>query len=103
MATEKTAKRTKQLNRSLAGNMGVYTVLLILAIFMILPLVYTLVSSVKPLEEYWVFPPKFTVDKPTLKNYKDLFTMLTDSMIPFSSSLFLALMCSLSIFLLACS
>lgn len=57
MATEKTAKRTKQLNRSLAGNMGVYTVLLILAIFMILPLVYTLVSSVKPLEEYWVFPP----------------------------------------------
>ena len=88
MATEKTAKRTKQLNRSLAGNLGVYTVLLILAIFMILPLVYTLVSSVKPLEEYWVFPPKFTVDKLTLKNYKDLFTMLTDSMIPFSRYLF---------------
>ena len=88
MATAKLAKRTKQLNRSLAGNLGVYTVLFILAVFMVLPLVYTLVSSVKPLEEYWVFPPKFTVDHPTMKNYKDLFTMLTDSMIPFSRYLF---------------
>lgn len=88
MATAKLAKRTKQLNRSLAGNLGVYTVLFILAVFMVLPLVYTLVSSVKPLEEYWVFPPKFTVAHPTMKNYKDLFTMLTDSMIPFSRYLF---------------
>lgn len=88
MATAKIAKRTKQLNRSLAGNLGVYTALFLLAIFMVLPLVYTLVSSVKPLEEYWIFPPKFTVDNPTMKNYKDLFTMLTDSMIPFSRYLF---------------
>ncbi len=88
MAAAKFAKRTKQLNRSLAGNLGVYTVLFLLAVFMVLPLVYTLISSVKPLEEYWVFPPKFTVDHPTMKNYKDLFTMLTDSMIPFSRYLF---------------
>ena len=88
MTAAKLAKRTKQLNRSLAGNLGVYTVLFLLAVFMVLPLVYTLISSVKPLEEYWVFPPKFTVDHPTMKNYKDLFTMLTDSMIPFSRYLF---------------
>lgn len=85
---KKPAKRTKQLNRSFAGNMGVYTILLILGIFMLLPLVYTLISSVKPLEEYWVFPPKFTVSNPTLKNFKELFSVLSDARIPFSRYLF---------------
>jgi len=85
---KKPAKRTKQLNRSFAGNMGVYTILLILGIFMLLPLVYTLISSVKPLEEYWVFPPKFTVQNPTLKNFKELFSVLSDARIPFSRYLF---------------
>ena len=88
MTTVKTAKRTKRLNRSFMGNLGVYTVLFILAAFMILPLIYTIVSSVKPLEEFWVFPPRFTVQNPTTKNYKDLFTILTDSMVPFSRYLF---------------
>lgn len=85
---KKPAKRTKQLNRSFAGNMGVYIILLILGIFMLLPLVYTLISSVKPLEEYWVFPPKFTVQNPTLKNFKELFSVLSDARIPFSRYLF---------------
>ncbi len=88
MTTVKTAKRTKRLNRSFMGNLGVYTVLFILAAFMILPLIYTIVSSVKPLEEFWVFPPRFTVQNPTTENYKDLFTILTDSMVPFSRYLF---------------
>ncbi len=88
MTGAKPAKRTKQLNRSFAGNLGVYTVLAVLGAFMLLPLIYTLVSSVKPLEEYWIFPPKFTVSNPTLKNFKELFSVLSDSKIPFSRYLF---------------
>lgn len=88
MATAKPAKRTKQLNRSFAGNLGVYAVLFILGAFMLLPLIYTLVSSVKPLEEYWLFPPKFTVSNPTFSNFKELFSVLSDSRIPFSRYLF---------------
>ena len=88
MATAKLAKRTKQLNRSFAGNLGVYVILLILGAFMLLPLIYTLVSSVKPLEEYWIFPPKFTVSNPTFKNFKELFSVLSGSKIPFTRYLF---------------
>ncbi|MBQ7725690.1 MAG: carbohydrate ABC transporter permease [Clostridia bacterium] len=88
MTGAKPAKRTKQLNRSFTGNLGVYTVLAVLGAFMLLPLIYTLVSSVKPLEEYWIFPPKFTVSNPTLKNFKELFSVLSDSKIPFSRYLF---------------
>ena len=88
MTATKTAKRTKQLNRSFAGNLGVYLVLLILGAFMLLPLVYTLISSVKPYEEFWVFPPRFFVRQPTAEHYKDLFSVLTDSAIPFSRYLF---------------
>lgn len=88
MAAAKLAKRTKQLNRSFAGNLGVYVVLFILGAFMLLPLVYTLVSSVKPLEEYWIFPPKFTVENPTFKNFKELFSVLSGSKIPFTRYLF---------------
>lgn len=88
MATARLAKRTKQLNRSFAGNLGVYFVLALLGAFMLIPLIYTVISSVKPLEEYWVFPPRFSVQNPTLENYKDLFSVLSDSMIPFSRYLF---------------
>lgn len=96
MAAAKLAKRTKQLNRSFAGNLGVYAVLFILGAFMLLPLIYTIVSSVKPLEEYWIFPPKFTVSNPTFKNFKELFSILSDSKIPFSRYLFNTVLISFS-------
>ena len=96
MAAAKLAKRTKQLNRSFAGNLGVYAVLFILGAFMLLPLIYTIVSSVKPLEEYWIFPPKFTVSNPTFKNFKELFSVLSDSKIPFSRYLFNTVLISFS-------
>lgn len=87
MAT-KVAKRTKQLNRSLAGNIGVVIVLSLFGAFMILPLIYTISQSLKPLDELWVFPPRFFVRHPTGKNFQDLFRLLDDSMVPFSRYIF---------------
>lgn len=87
MAT-KVAKRTKQLNRSFAGNIGVVIVLTLFGAFMILPLIYTISQSLKPLDELWVFPPRFFVRHPTGKNFQDLFRLLDDSMVPFSRYIF---------------
>ncbi len=87
MAT-KVAKRTKQLNRSFAGNLGVVLVLALFGAFMILPLIYTISQSLKPLDELWVFPPRFFVRQPTGKNFQDLFRLLDDSMVPFSRYIF---------------
>ena len=81
-------KRTKQLNRSKLGNFGIYLILTVLGVFMVLPIVYTVSSSLKPLDELWVFPPRFLVQNPTLENFKELFRVLNDSVVPFSRYLF---------------
>ncbi len=85
---KKLAKRTKQLNRSAAGNAGVIIVLSLFGAFMLLPMIYTISSSLKPLDELWVFPPRFFVRNPTTRNFQDLFRLLSDSMVPFSRYIF---------------
>lgn len=82
------SKKAKQLNRSRLGNAGIYFILTILGIFMLLPMIYTISSSLKPLDELWVFPPRFFVRNPTLNNFKDLFRVLSESVVPFSRYLF---------------
>ncbi|MBQ8840327.1 MAG: carbohydrate ABC transporter permease [Clostridia bacterium] len=76
------------LNRSVGGDAGIFFFLAIMGIFMFLPMVYVVVQSLKPLDELWMFPPKFYVSKPTFKNFMDLFTLLSDSWVPFSRYIF---------------
>jgi ABC-type glycerol-3-phosphate transport system permease component len=49
---------------------------------------YTIIQSLKPLDELWAFPPKFYVTSPTLKNYRDLFTLMNQNSVPFSRYIF---------------
>ena len=79
---------TRRLNRSLAGNIGINTILLIFGVFMAAPLVYAVCTSVKPFDELWVFPPRFFVRNPTFKNFVDLAGYLSGSRVPFSRYLF---------------
>lgn len=76
------------LNRSVGGDAGIFFFLAIMGAFMFLPMIYVVVQSFKPLDELWMFPPKFIVMKPTWKNYTDLFTLLSDSWVPFSRYIF---------------
>ncbi|MBQ4586036.1 MAG: carbohydrate ABC transporter permease [Clostridia bacterium] len=76
------------LNRSVGGDAGIFFFLAIMGAFMFLPMIYVVVQSFKPLDELWMFPPKFIVMKPTPKNYVDLFTLLSDSWVPFSRYIF---------------
>ncbi len=43
--------------------------LLVFGAVCILPLIYSVVTSLKPLDEILAFPPKFFVRRPTLSNY----------------------------------
>lgn len=91
MAKEKKIRvrnHTVVLNRSVGGDAGIFVFLAILGIFMFLPMVYTVMQSLKPLDELWAFPPKFYVVNPTLKNFKDLFRLMNTSWVPFSRYLF---------------
>ena len=63
-------------------------VLAILGVFMFLPMYYVVIQSLKPLDELWMFPPRFYVSDPTFKNFKDLFTLMSGSLVPFSRYIF---------------
>ena len=76
------------LNRSAGGDTGITLVLTLLGLFMFIPMYYVVIQSFKPLDELFMFPPKFYVVKPTMDNFTDLFTLMSDSWVPFSRYIF---------------
>ncbi len=76
------------LNRSVGGDLGIDILLIIFGAFMFLPMVYAFSQSLKPLDELWMFPPRFFVRKPTLDNFSDLFMLMSTSWVPFSRYIF---------------
>ena len=88
MAKLRTRKHKVVLARSAGGDAGITFILVILGAFMFLPMVYAIMQSLKPLDELWMYPPRFYVMSPTLKNYKDLFTLMNISWVPFSRYIF---------------
>lgn len=76
------------IKRSYFADFGIYLFLLLFGLFMMLPLVYAISNSIKPLEEIWYFPPRFFVNNPTLDNFRDLMVVMSDSWVPFSRYVF---------------
>ncbi len=88
MARLRTRKHKVVLSRSAGGDVGITVLLTALGIFMFLPMIYVLSQSLKPLDELWMYPPRFIVMRPTLNNFKDLFVLMNDSWVPFSRYIF---------------
>ena len=84
----RTRKHKVVLNRSAGGDAGITIVLSLLGAFMFLPMIYVIMQSLKPLDELWMFPPRFYVMKPTFKNYRDLFMLMNTAWVPFSRYIF---------------
>jgi len=81
---KKQKARYKRFTRSRFGNV-VYSLILILAgLFTIIPLIYSVVTSFKPLDELLAFPPKFFVVRPTFKNFAALPELLSNLEVPLS-------------------
>lgn len=85
----------KKVNRSSAGNFMFAGVLGIVSLFMSLPFVYSIIQSIKPIEEQFMFPPRFFVTNPTINNFTKLFELTNNLWVPFSrylcNSLFVSL------------
>ncbi len=58
------------------SQMKFYIILIPLAVFMLLPVVFIINQAFKPLGELFAFPPKIFVSNPTLNNFKDLFSLV---------------------------
>ena len=78
------APKRRKPNRSFWGDLGIYIMLVIIAVAMVFPLVFAVSSSLKPLDELFRFPPKVFPQRPTLDNFSDLFVTLSQSYVPFS-------------------
>ncbi len=81
--------KERKVNRSLAGNIFLFIFLFLCGAFTALPLVYAVVTAFKPLDELWMFPPSLIIVRnPTLKNFTDLFNIMSNSWVPFSRYIF---------------
>ena len=84
----RTRRHKVVLNRSAGGDAGSTFLLVVMGAFMFLPMLYVIMQSLKPLDELWMFPPRFYVKSPTLSNFGDLFSLMNDSWVPFSRYIF---------------
>ncbi len=84
----RTRKHKVVLNRSKGGDAGITFMLVVLGAFMFLPMLYCVMQALKPLDELWMFPPRFYVMKHTFSNFGDLFSLMNTSWVPFSRYIF---------------
>jgi len=74
----------KKLNRSFTVSFMLFALLAFFGAFMALPLVYAVNNAFKPLDELFIFPPRFFVKNPTIENFLDLISLMGNSWVPLS-------------------
>ena len=65
-----------------------HLILIPLSLFKSLPIIYIVNDAFKPFTELFHYPPRFFVRKPTLENFRLLYTFSSESGIPMSRYLF---------------
>lgn len=81
-------RKQKKVNRSLVGSIPLFILLTISGGFMLLPIIFTVNNAFKPLDEFFIFPPKMFVRNPTTANFTDLILLMNDSWVPFTRYFF---------------
>ncbi len=72
----------RRFTRSRAGNFFYCLFLVAAGLFSMLPLIYSVVTSFKPIDELLIFPPRFFVQRPTISNYLALPDLLSNLQVP---------------------
>jgi ABC-type glycerol-3-phosphate transport system permease component len=65
-----------------------YVIITMLALFTILPIVYMVSTAFKPLEEMFLYPPRFLVRHPTLRSFAELLIAMDGLAVPFARYVF---------------
>ncbi len=82
---QREASAVKRYTRSKVGNVFYFLFLGAFGLFSVLPLIYCVTSSFKPLDEIMIFPPRLVVVvRPTFENYLSLPNLLSNLKIPLS-------------------
>jgi ABC transporter, permease protein len=75
--------RSRRLSRSLWGNILVFVFIVGFGALMMLPILYSVVTAFKPVNELFLFPPRFFVQNPTIDNFLSIMSIMNDSWVPF--------------------
>ena len=78
----------KRYTRSKLGNFTLVFFLVFFGLFSLLPLIYCVCTSFKPLDELLIFPPTFFVRRPTIGNYTVLPDLMASLRVPLSRYIF---------------
>lgn len=78
----------RKYTRSKGGDLLLVVFLTAAGLFSILPLIYCVSTSFKPLDELLIFPPRFFVQRPTIGNYTVLPDLMASLKVPLSRYVF---------------
>lgn len=73
----------RKVNRSTGGTVALFVCLLLMSLCMVIPMLLIISNAFKPLDELWIFPPKLYAINPTLSNFRDMFSIMSTSQVPF--------------------
>ncbi len=90
----KPRKSRKKYGGSRAGDIAIFILLTLLGLFMIFPIYLSVIQSIKPSQELFLFPPKMYAIAPTGQNYVDLLNTASNMWVPFSRYVFNSVMVS---------
>lgn len=102
MDINKIKASNRQAGRKIGSTVAVGIFLFVLGLFMLLPIYLTIVMSIKPVEELFIFPPKLYALRPTLDNFRDMFESMRSSRVPFSRYVFNSLGVTAAVTFLQC-
>lgn len=86
----------KRYTRSKVGNFFYFFFIIAAGCISVLPLIYCICTSLKPLDEILIFPPRFFVHRPTIANYTALPELLSNLRVPLSRYIFNSLFATLA-------
>ena len=92
----------RRAGRKIGGSIAIFVFLLLLGTFMVLPIWLMVVNSIKPVNEMFIFPPKWYTLKPTLDNFKDTYRVLGAMWVPFSRYVFNSVFVTVAVTVLQC-
>ncbi len=78
----------RKFKRFKLSQMMLYLLFACLVAFTMLPMVAMVCRSLMPTEELYIYPPRIIVKNPTFKNFTDLLTSLSASVVPFTRYIF---------------
>lgn len=81
-------KKRRMWGGSRGGDIGIFILLLLVGVFMLFPIYFSIVQSIKPVEELFLFPPKLYVMRPTSQSFEDMLKVAGGMDVPFSRYVF---------------